>query len=164
MRKRIFLIAFMIFMFLGISKVWATDEGTTTITLSDDNVLVNESTISTNTSETIYLTSTMNNGGSSEEAKKANIKQSVEGWSDQAEVLYHIEKGYDDDRQYYERYKYDGAISSDISLTFEGEGTLTVNGTEKEGIESKRDITINSGEYKINSLDDGINACTDLYR
>lgn len=89
------------------------------------------------------------------------IKQSVEGWEEQDKVNYYIEKGYDDDRNYYERYKYDGAISSDISLTFEGEGTLTVNSSEKEGIESKRDITINSGKYIINSLDDGINACTD---
>lgn len=88
------------------------------------------------------------------------IKQSVENWEDQDKILYYIDKGYDDERNYYERYKYDAAISSDISLTFEGEGTLTVN-SAKEGIESKRDITINSGNYIINSLDDGINACTD---
>lgn len=89
------------------------------------------------------------------------IKQSVEEWSDQSELLYYIEKGNDDDGSYFERYKYDGAISSDISLTFEGEGALTVNVTGKEGIESKRDITFNSGNYIINSLDDGINASTD---
>jgi hypothetical protein len=89
------------------------------------------------------------------------IKQSVENWEDQSEILYYIDKGYDDDGTYYERYKYDGAISSDISLTFEGEGALTVNALKKEGIESKRDITINSGNYEIYSLDDGINACTD---
>lgn len=89
------------------------------------------------------------------------IKQSVEGWQDQNKLLYYVDKGYDDDRNYYERYKYDGAISSDISLTFEGNGTLIVNALVKEGIESKRDITINSGNYIINSLDDGINACTD---
>lgn len=89
------------------------------------------------------------------------IKQSVEGWQDQNKLLYYVDKGYDDDRNYYERYKYDGAISSDISLTFEGNGTLIVNALAKEGIESKRDITINSGNYIINSLDDGINACTD---
>lgn len=88
------------------------------------------------------------------------IKQSVEGWQDQNKLLYYVDKGYDD-RNYYERYKYDGAISSDISLTFEGNGTLIVNALAKEGIESKRDITINSGNYIINSLDDGINACTD---
>lgn len=89
------------------------------------------------------------------------IKQSVENWEDQEKILYYIEKDYDDSREYYERYKYDGVISSDISLIFEGEGTLEVNSLEKEGIESKRDITINSGNYIINSLDDGINACTD---
>lgn len=89
------------------------------------------------------------------------LKQSVEGWADQKEIIYYVDKGYNDEREYYERYKYDGAISSDISLTFEGEGTLTVNSLKKEGIESKRDITINSGNYIINSLDDGINACAD---
>lgn len=87
------------------------------------------------------------------------IKQSVESWEDQDSILYSIEKGYDYDRQYYERYKYDGAISSDISLTFEGSGTLNVTFSKKEGIESKMHITINSGTYNIQSLDDGINAC-----
>ncbi len=99
--------------------------------------------------------------GSNNTISGGKIKQSVEGWSDQSELAYYVEKGYDDDKNYYERYKYDGAISSDISLTFEGKGTLNVNGLAKEGIESKRDITINDGTYIINSLDDGINACTD---
>lgn len=89
------------------------------------------------------------------------IKQSVENWKDQTEILYNIEKNYNDEGEYFERYKYDGAISSDISLTFEGEGTLIVNSLSKEGIEAKRDITINSGNLIINSLDDGMNACAD---
>lgn len=89
------------------------------------------------------------------------IKQSVEGWEDQSNLLYYVDKGHDDDGNYYERYKYDGAISSDVSLKFEGNGTLTVNALAKEGIESKKHITINSGNYIINALDDGINACTD---
>lgn len=89
------------------------------------------------------------------------IKQSVEGWEDQADILYYVEKDYDDNRQYYERYKYDGAISSDISLVFDGTGTLNVNSSKKEGIESKMNITINDGTYNINSADDGINACSE---
>lgn len=89
------------------------------------------------------------------------IKQSVENFKNQNELVYFIDKGTNDEGEYYERYKYDGAISSDISLTFEGEGSLTVNALSKEGIESKRDITINSGTYVINSLDDGINASAD---
>lgn len=89
------------------------------------------------------------------------IKQSVQGWEDQDSILYYVEKDYDDDKQYYERYKYDGAISSDISLTFEGTGTLNVTSSKKEGIESKMHITINNGTYNINSLDDAINACMD---
>lgn len=99
--------------------------------------------------------------GSNNTISGGKIKQSVEGWSEQADLAYYVEKGYDDDKNYYERYKYDAAISSDISLTFEGTGTLKVNGLAKEGIESKRDITINDGTYLIYSLDDGINACTD---
>lgn len=89
------------------------------------------------------------------------IKESVEGWADQDKVLYSIEKNYDDDGSYFERYKYDGAISTDVSITFEGEGTLNVISTKKEGIETKNDITINSGNLIITSLDDAINACAD---
>lgn len=231
--------------FINPTNVFADNSNTTYISLSDSNITVNDDNISESTSENIYLTTTMNNGGSSEDAAKANIKinniininnsgtyeftgklsdgqisvnsnkingnviiilnnvditcknapaifvyntetssstcniiiktakesknvisggkikQSVEGWSEQSEILYYIDKGNDDDGSYYERYKYDGAISSDISLVFEGEGTLTINALSKEGIETKRDITINSGNYIINSLDDGINACTD---
>jgi hypothetical protein len=88
------------------------------------------------------------------------IKTSVEGLN-QDDIEYYIEKGTDDDGQYYERYKYDGAISSDISLTFEGTGTLNVEALKKEGIESKMNITINSGNINVSSLDDGINASAD---
>ncbi len=220
------------------------EENTIKISLSDNEIKVDEKEISKDVAKDIYLSNSMNNGGNSKESLEANIeikniininksgiyefsgkisdaqisinsneisgeviiilnetditcenapailvyntktnsdtckvtiktqkgtnntiaggkiKQSVENWEDQDKILYYIDKGYDDERNYYERYKYDAAISSDISLTFEGEGTLTVN-SAKEGIESKRDITINSGNYIINSLDDGINACTD---
>lgn len=88
------------------------------------------------------------------------IKQSVEGWADQDKIVYSIEKGTNDEGEYFERYKYDAAISSDVSLTFEGEGSLTIE-SQREGIESKRDITINSGNYTINSTEDGMNACQD---
>ena len=83
--------------------------------------------------------------GSTNTIVGGKIKQSVESWEDQDSILYSIEKGYDDDRQYYERYKYDGSISSDISLTFDGSGTLNVTSSKKEGIESKMHITINGG-------------------
>lgn len=88
------------------------------------------------------------------------IKQSVEGWNDQDKIVYSIEKNYNDEGQYFERYKYDGAISSDISLTFEGEGVLTIE-SEREGIEGKRDITFNNGTWLINSTEDGVNAAQD---
>ena len=89
------------------------------------------------------------------------LKVSVEGWEDQSELLYYVDKGYNDEREYYERYKYDGAISSDTSLTFEGEGTLNVISTKKEGIEVKMNVTFNSGIVNITSLDDCVNACPD---
>lgn len=229
--------------FINTQNVFAAD--TNYINLSDENTTVNNSSISEDNTQGIYLSKAMDNGGSEEEATKANIeitnvininksgtyeftgklldgqisvdsnningdvviilnnvditcedapaifvfnketksstcnviiktakdskntisggkiKQSVEGWSDQSELIYSVEKDYNDEGEYYERYKYDGAISSDISLTFEGEGTLTVNALAKEGIETKRDITIDSGTYVINSLDDGMNAAAD---
>lgn len=46
--------------------------------------------------------------GSTNTIVGGKIKQSVESSEDQDSILYSIEKGYDDDRQYYERYKYDG--------------------------------------------------------
>jgi hypothetical protein len=251
-RKNLKLFTILTIMFLLIANLCSCLFGTvqavtttTYISLSDTEILVDGENISEDSSDNIYLTNSMDNGGTSSDAIKANIeienviniakagtyefsgdlsngqisinsndingditiilnnvniicenapaifvynattnsstcnvtiklaedsintisggkiKQSVEGWSDQSEILYYIDKGYDDDQNYYERYKYDAAISSDISLTFEGEGTLTVNALKKEGIETKRDITINSGNYIINALDDGINACTD---
>lgn len=216
----------------------------TKITLTDDSITVNGEAMSKNSSDDIYLSKDMDNGGTSEEAKKANIsvdnvinikksgtyefsgtltdgqitvdtnningdvvillnnanitcknapaifvynketdssvcnviiktekdsqnyisggliKQSVENWPDQEKIAYSIEKSYSDEGQYFERYKYDGAISSDISLTFEGEGTLTIE-SQREGIEVKRNITINSGNYIINSTEDGMNAAQD---
>lgn len=225
------------------SMVLATDN-TNKISISDTEIKVNGETISNNTSESVYLTNCMDNGGTSNEAKEANIevaniinitrsgtyeiegnlsdgqiavntnningdviivlnnanitcknapaifvynketnsstcnviiktakdseniisgakiKQSVEGWDDQEQIIYNVEKNYSDEGEYFERYKYDGAISSDISLTFEGEGTLTIE-SNREGIEVKRDITINSGNYIFNSKEDGINAAAD---
>lgn len=229
--------------FINTPKVFASN--TTYINLSDESITVNNSKITEDTTQNVYLSNAMDNGGSSEDATKANkeitnvinitssgtyeftgnlsdgqisvdtnnisgdviivlnnvditcenapaifvynketksatcnviiktakdsentvsggkIKQSVEGWSDQSKLVYNVEKNYNDEGEYFERYKYDGAISSDISLTFEGEGNLTVNSLSKEGIETKRDITINSGNYVINSLDDGMNAAAD---
>jgi len=88
------------------------------------------------------------------------VKTSVIGWSDQDEIVYNIEKGTSDEGKYFEQYKYDGAISSDITLTFEGEGTLKFE-SGREGIEVKGDVIINSGNYIFNTDEDGINACLD---
>lgn len=88
------------------------------------------------------------------------VKTNVIGWPDQDKIVYNIEKGTNDEGQYFEQYKYDGAISSDITLTFEGEGTLRFE-SGREGIEVKGDVIINSGNYIFNTDEDGINACLD---
>lgn len=85
-----------------------------------------------------------------------NLEIDVTNWENKESILYHIEEANDKGKTY-QRCKYDGAISSDISLTFGGEGTLEVT-SSKEGIESKMNLTFNGGNYKINSMDDGINA------
>lgn len=57
-------------------------------------------------------------------------------------------------------YKSSGAISSDIKLTFEGDGYLSVTSYNKEGIEGKNDLVFHGGDYYIFSLDDAINTTT----
>ena len=243
-KLKIILLIVFILPFLLINMSFA-DEEATKISLNSSGITVNGEKISEDTGEGIYLSSKTDNGGTSSEAKDANIeisniinitkagtyefsgiltdgqiainansingevkiilnnanitcknapaimvysksidkenckvvistaknstntitggklKVSVEGWEDQDDLLYYVDKGYNDEREYYERYKYDGAISSDISLTFEGEGTLNVTSTKKEGIEAKMNITFNSGVVNIVALDDCVNACTD---
>ena len=67
----------------------------------------------------------------------------------------HTKKINDDD------IKHDAAISSNISLGFEGEGNLTVNG-DNEGIEVKYGhLTFNGGNVTINSHDDPLNGSED---
>ncbi|MGN0134823.1 MAG: carbohydrate-binding domain-containing protein, partial [Anaerotignum sp.] len=57
--------------------------------------------------------------------------------------------------------KHDAAISSNISLGFEGNGNLTVNG-DNEGIEVKYGhLTFNGGNITIHSNDDPINGSED---
>lgn len=67
----------------------------------------------------------------------------------------------DGDPYYY--YKASGAISSDIDLYFEGEGYLEVKSKNKEGIESKGNLTFSGGigDYVIESEDDCLNTTTD---
>lgn len=56
--------------------------------------------------------------------------------------------------------KYDAAISSEVSLIIDGNGTLIVD-SDNEGLETKMHLTINGGNIQINSEDDAINASED---
>lgn len=60
-------------------------------------------------------------------------------------------------------YKASGAISSDIDLTFVGKGYLEVNSKNKEGIETKGNMSFlgSTGDYVINAYDDCLNTTTD---
>lgn len=59
-------------------------------------------------------------------------------------------------------YKAAGAISSDIDLYFEGSGYLEVTSKNKEGIETKGNLTFSGGigDYVINAEDDCLNTTT----
>lgn len=59
-------------------------------------------------------------------------------------------------------YKGSGAISSDIDLYFEGEGFLSVTSKNKEGIETKGNLTFSGGigDYEIYAYDDCLNTTT----
>ncbi len=59
-------------------------------------------------------------------------------------------------------YKASGAISSDIDLYFEGDGYLKVTSKNKEGIETKGNLTFSgsTGDYEITAFDDCLNTTT----
>ena len=59
-------------------------------------------------------------------------------------------------------YKGSGAISSDIDLNFEGTGYLKVTSKNKEGIETKGNLTFSggTGDYEIYAEDDCLNTTT----
>lgn len=59
-------------------------------------------------------------------------------------------------------YKGSGAISSDIDLYFEGKGYLKVTSKNKEGIETKGNLTFSggTGDYEILAYDDCLNTTT----
>ena len=59
-------------------------------------------------------------------------------------------------------YKATGAISSDIDLYFEGSGYLEVTSKNKEGIETKGNLTFSGGvgDYVINAQNDCLNTTT----
>ncbi len=57
-------------------------------------------------------------------------------------------------------YKFDGAFYSKMTMSFDGEGSLTIN-ADNEGLDSEMHLTVNSGTIHISSMDDGINTNED---
>lgn len=57
-------------------------------------------------------------------------------------------------------YKFDGAFYSRMTLSFDGEGSLTIN-ADNEGLDSEMHLILNSGIINISSMDDGINTNED---
>ena len=59
-------------------------------------------------------------------------------------------------------YKASGAVSSDIDLYFEGEGFLSITSKNKEGVETKGNLTFSggTGDYEIYAEDDCLNTTT----
>ena len=57
----------------------------------------------------------------------------------------------------------DGVVFSHDDLIIEGNGTLVINSNYADGIVSKDDLTINSGTYKITSIDDAIRGKDSVY-
>lgn len=56
-----------------------------------------------------------------------------------------------------------GTIFSHDDITFEGSGTLEVKSNSEDAIVSKDDLNINSGTFKISSVDDGIRGKDSVY-
>ena len=59
-------------------------------------------------------------------------------------------------------YKASGAVSSDIDLYFVGDGLLSITSKNKEGVETKGNLTFDggTGDYEIYALDDCLNTTT----
>ena len=59
-------------------------------------------------------------------------------------------------------YKASGAVSSDIDLYFNGEGFLSITSKNKEGVETKGNLTFDggTGDYEIYAEDDCLNTTT----
>ena len=77
-----------------------------------------------------------------------------------AKVVADNEDLQDGDPYYF--YKASGAVSSDIDLYFEGDGFLSIISKNKEGIETKGNLTFSGGvgDYEIYAQDDCLNTTT----
>ena len=77
-----------------------------------------------------------------------------------AKVVADNEDLQDGDPYYF--YKASGAVSSDIDLYFDGEGFLSIISKNKEGIETKGNLTFSGGvgDYEIYAQDDCLNTTT----
>lgn len=72
--KKFFIILILVLLCILSSIPFAYASSTTVISLSDSKITVNGETISTDTSSSVYLSSQMDNGGTSTDATSSNIE------------------------------------------------------------------------------------------
>lgn len=72
--KKFFIILILVLLCILSSIPFAYASSTTVISLSDSKITVNGETISTDTSSSVYLSSQMDNGGTSTDATNSNIE------------------------------------------------------------------------------------------
>jgi len=72
--KKFFIILILVLLCILSSIPFAYASSTTVISLSDSKITVNSETISTDTSSSVYLSSQMDNGGTSTDATNSNIE------------------------------------------------------------------------------------------
>lgn len=87
---------------------------------------------------------------------------------DSENVLIYLEAGttnkFEDSTTYSNAYtEVDGVLFSKSDLTIDGEGTLIIKSNYQDGIVSKDDLKIKSGNYQITSTDDGIRGKDSVY-
>ncbi len=87
--------------------------------------------------------------------KGSNLQKKIKKQNYNEKYEFCLGTFYDSQNNNFDGYKYDGAISSDIPVVFDGNGITIING-EKDAIEVKKSFTLNGGEYRLYPKEDGL--------